>query len=800
MRGSVPKLSQRIGSLTNYVVDARESERPGLVRARAVIDYAFDVAEFGAEPGEKVSSYWGHNLPDGTLSEWQMQMTAAAALSVRGHDPVEHIVFSWRENEHPTDEQVEEAASLILNVLGYGNCPAIGAAHVNTKQKHGHLAVVRVDLITGRTAGSGWDIDRLHQATALIEERQGWATEPNALYVARGGNVFCRPSGVLVCDRAGNQVKRARRASGATPPNVTPHIANIEMVVMRSASWAELHEGLEAVGTEYVAKGSGATVRVGEEVHKASALHPDLSRPKLEKRLGPFEANCHRGSPEYVQYQAAGRAELARIRDHEAAAVAGLDAHLQAILETGLAFNNKAFRAAIRAAYASARAQLKVASVEAKARFKEQQLPYEEWKEAGQPQASFDIPLPALLFRTMPDVANASPSAAAGFLPQQHGPRCDYVDASGAVAFTDYGLVVIVHDKRPAAVDAALSLMAQGGGSVRVWGSDAFVQQCLERALVLGIDAIVDPSCVKAAKHTSAARSGPGATHAPGKFQVPDARPALNRPSTAPAPPAADVADQKPRGLQPTTKGIASRSTAETTSSQKEKDIVRRTNRQGRLALVARVIDELHEPNVGANTARAMAKSSPRLRNLSIGNLVRTGGQDTSMLLSRIGRSELVSKVVGDLGMRRAGHRLGLVEGEAGGPTAGLSPGQRAMRGSAFGLAAGATGTMADGPAIRSVAEKIPSATSPAPQDVGKENVRGNRSRAPVTKRDEGQPGFTPTSQDASAPGAFVESIWPGEAMPQVPTATEPRTTTRADDDLHDRQLLQKLIDRGKGR
>lgn len=794
-RGPVNKLARRIDGLVAYVIDARDTELSGLARLRALSGYTLDLAEFGVEPGEKVFSYWSHNLPIGTPSEWSTQMLAAAALAVRSQDPVEHIVFSWRDDEHPNDEQVEDAADIILEVLGYGKCLAIGAAHVNTDKKHGHLAVVRVDLVTGKIAGDGWDIDRLHQAIAIVEERQGWAAEPNALYIARDGEVFCRVTGVLVRDRDGNQAKRARRSRAATPASLAPHIASIETALVRSASWAELHEGLEAVGVEYVAKGSGATIRVGDEVQKASALHPDLSRSRLEKRFGPFEANRGRGSPQHVQYQADGRAELARIRAQERAAAASLQVHVQAAL--GALASDAAARAIIKKIEVFIRAQLATIFGEAKACLKEQYLPYEEWKKAGEPHASFDIPLPAILFRTMPGVANATWSGAGGFIPRQHEHRCDYVDASGAVAFADYGLVVIVHDKRVATVDAALSLMAQGGGSVRVWGSEAFVRQCLGRASALGIDVIVDPSRVDAAKHTGPARGGPGATHAPGKIPVSDAKPALDGSLADRAPPAANAADQKAAGGPPTPKSVAPRSNAWTTSSQKENDNVKQTNRQPGLALIARVFDELYKPRFRANGSGAVARSSPRLRNLSIGDLVRSGGQDTSMLLSRPRRSELVSEINGDHRLRRPGHRLGLVEGEAGGSAARLSPGQGTTRGPAVGLAAGAT--MTDEFAIRYVAEKLTSATSPAP-DAEQKKVDGNRSRAPVTERNKSRPGSTTSSRDASARDASVEGIWPDETTPQKPAATAPWSTIQEDDELRYQQLLQELKDRGSGR
>lgn len=760
VRGTVPQLFGRIAGLTDYVLDARVTELPGVSRVRGLTEYALDLDHFGAEPGEKVSCYWGHNLPNGSLSAWQVQMTAAAALAVRSRDPVEHIVFSWPESEHPTDGQVKQAADIILEVVGYGNCLAVGAAHVNTGQKHGHVAVVRVDTLTGLTAGDGWDIDRLHQAAALIQERQGWAAEPNALYVARGGEVFCRTSGVLVRDCAGNQVKRARRARAAAPPDLAPHVNRIASVLSRAKSWAELHEGLEAISVEYVAKGSGAMIKVGEEFHKASALHPDLSRPKLEKRFGSFVPNSHRGSPEYIRYQNVGRAELARIRRHETATSAVLDAQVQAIFTTAVAPHDTALQAAIRAAHIAAQAELKVGFGRAKARCKEQQLSWEEWRQAGQPKASFDIPLPELLFRTRPAGANASPTVVGGFTPQHHGLRCDYVDASGTAAFSDYGLVIIVHDKRPAVVDAALSLIAQNGARVRVSGSDAFVHLCLERAKLLGIDAAVGSSSATAAKHASPAKRVSGVTHPPvppGMAPIAEVKPPLRQPSMARAPPVTAVADQKPRSSPPIPAGTAPRSATHITGSQKENGNVRQADRRDGFALVASVINELHQPDARANTPRTVARSSSRLRNLPIGDVVRTGRQDTPMLLSGAGRSELVSEVRSGYGLRWAGRRLSLVESEAGGFAARLNAERQTRQGSGSSIGAGPNGKVTDRPAEQFSEEFDPPTDPTLPQDTVM-------------------------------------------AKPHPAVAVKPEPTIQDVDYLRDQQFMRELLARGRGR
>jgi hypothetical protein len=130
------------------------------------------------------------NLIGQTLREQQIEMLATASAAPRVEYPMVHIIVSWRTGEVPTPAQVDEAVDILLTTAGLDRSAALHAEHVNTDSRHVHVAALRIDRATGAAAGSEWLIDDLHQALAIIEERQGWSAEPNALYYARDGAVF----------------------------------------------------------------------------------------------------------------------------------------------------------------------------------------------------------------------------------------------------------------------------------------------------------------------------------------------------------------------------------------------------------------------------------------------------------------------------------------------------------------------------------------------------------------------------------------------------------------------------------
>lgn len=226
------------------------------------------------------------------------EMLALAHEAPRSRDPISHYVLSWREDEHPTAQQIERAVDIVLAELGLPGHQVVYALHRDTDHDHLHLVVNRVDPESGKVTRQGLDIEALHRAVARIEHEQGWRHCGNARYAVRDDDTLEKRGAQEGEQREGRREERPSKSDGArtyerhTGGQSAERTAQERAapVIARARSWAELHQGLAEVGMRYERKGSGAIVWVGEQPVKASKVARGASLATLEKRLGPFRA------------------------------------------------------------------------------------------------------------------------------------------------------------------------------------------------------------------------------------------------------------------------------------------------------------------------------------------------------------------------------------------------------------------------------------------------------------------------------------------------------------------------------
>ena len=492
-RKRVRELRQAVFGLTRYVVDADpfsliETERDIL----SLSDYALAIQKTEIEPGEKVEAHGSRNLVSDDLASWQAQMLAVAVRAPRVRSPVLHAILSLKEDETWTAQEREEAIDIVLETLGLERCPVVWAEHCDTDNPHIHLSVVRVDPRTGKAAGSDWLIDDLHQAAALIEERQGRAREPDALYVAKRGAVYDSETGTLVRDHEGHFQagwhKTLGRKRSRLPAEVRVARTELLAAVDRSRGWSDFHAACAENELVYDRAGSGARIGAGERFCKASEVHPALSRGNLEKRWGAFEPDIHRLDPSFEAFRAALDGQLAELREARDREFSRLRAWASATISALPADQRGVLRAAIRSEEAEARNALNEAFSAAIRRCTMQRLAVEKWKEAGSP-AYNHIGRPAVLFPNEADGRElGGPSDNSG-LKTQVGWATAYLDDRGQKLFTDHGSLIVVQQiDRVSAIDEALLLGAAKWGVVKAFGPPTYLKLVSERAEALGLD------------------------------------------------------------------------------------------------------------------------------------------------------------------------------------------------------------------------------------------------------------------------------------------------------------------------
>ncbi|MFN3725991.1 MAG: relaxase/mobilization nuclease domain-containing protein [Allosphingosinicella sp.] len=496
-RSAVRPLRDNVFALTRYIVDSDPYRLIADIGHDVVSlsDYALAVEAAGIEPGEKVEAFGARNLIGKDLADWQAQMLAVAARAPRIKSPVIHVILSLQEGEAWTDEQREEAITIVLETLRLERCQVVWAEHSNTSNPHLHLSIVRVDPLTGKKAGSDWLVDDLHQSLALVEERQGRAREPGALYVARGRAVYDADTDIMVRDADGHFVKgwykALDRKHNRTPPEMRPLRASMIAAADQAQSWSELHAAFEEIGIAYDRAGSGARMSHRGVSVIASEIHATLSRSRLEERLGPFEPDLSRLNSDYEAYRNAFGEQLKMLRVSRDAERRRLKEWTMASTASLSSDAAKAVARSIEAEANAADACIVDAFRQAIARCTKHRMTEQEWKEAGEPTAPPPLISPNLLLPREVNGVEQAWEASSACTRSEKGWATEYRSPDKALLFTDHRIVIVVHatDRRDG-IDEALRIAAARWGSVRARGSEPYLQLVAERAAKLGVKVV----------------------------------------------------------------------------------------------------------------------------------------------------------------------------------------------------------------------------------------------------------------------------------------------------------------------
>lgn len=276
------------------IVKKIKCKKTSKTRARQIADLLDYVRQpYGMDCAERIGYSGSKNFLASRHESQRLEMIALAKESIHSRMPVSHYVFSWKSHEQPTAGQVDELVDIFLEELGLQGCQAVYALHRNTENYHVHIAVNRMHPIAMKVIdpNNGFDIEAAHKVVALVEHRQGWASEPNARYrVDESGQIVPSPrKHVLKPKQAALDVEWATGEKSAQ--RVAQERAHA--ILATASTWAELHANLAAVGLRFERKGSGAVIFVGNVAVKASSLDRAFSFGKLRKRLGDFRAGDH---------------------------------------------------------------------------------------------------------------------------------------------------------------------------------------------------------------------------------------------------------------------------------------------------------------------------------------------------------------------------------------------------------------------------------------------------------------------------------------------------------------------------
>lgn len=263
-----------------------DTDKPKVWQIGDLVDYIRYPHNTNAQ--EKIAHAGSRNFFAATHNGQKVEMIALAQESVHSKMPVSHWVFSWQEHEQPTRAQVDELVDIFLERMGLVGHQAVYGLHYNTENYHVHIAVNRMHPVTGKAVQphKGFDKEEAHKIVALVEHKQGWASEANSRYSVL-------ESGELARNMRPKKVQPRQEAMAvehATGEKSAQRIAQERGhdIIKNATSWPELHQKLAEKGLRFEKKGSGAIVFVGDIAVKASSIDRDFGMSKLCKKLGEF--------------------------------------------------------------------------------------------------------------------------------------------------------------------------------------------------------------------------------------------------------------------------------------------------------------------------------------------------------------------------------------------------------------------------------------------------------------------------------------------------------------------------------
>src|SRR5690606_37280170 len=193
-------------------------------------------------------------------------------------DKTYHLIVSFRAGEQPSADTMRVIEERICAGLGYGEHQRVSAVHNDTDNLHIHIA-----------------INKCHPARHTMHE---------PYYSHRALAEICTTLERDYGLERDNHEPRQRGAEGRAA-DMERH-AGVESLVgwikrecleeiKCAQSWLELHQVMHDNGLELRERANGLVIEAGDgTMVKASTLARELSKPKLEARLGPFEASPER--------------------------------------------------------------------------------------------------------------------------------------------------------------------------------------------------------------------------------------------------------------------------------------------------------------------------------------------------------------------------------------------------------------------------------------------------------------------------------------------------------------------------
>jgi G:T/U-mismatch repair DNA glycosylase len=207
-------------------------------------------------------------------------------------DKTMHLVISFTEGEKPGRETLQNIEEELLKSIGMQDHHRMSVTHVNTNNFHLHIAVNRLDPLTHNLIDPYRDIPKLQKKAEELEEKHNLKKDNHT------PNWQLEKDGIKdPTEQQNPKIKDQEIHSGMNSLLSwikEEALEDIQAVIKDpNASLEDLHKTLADYNLELKPRGNGIVIADKKRnlFIKASDIHRDLSKGKLEKRFGEFKAS-----------------------------------------------------------------------------------------------------------------------------------------------------------------------------------------------------------------------------------------------------------------------------------------------------------------------------------------------------------------------------------------------------------------------------------------------------------------------------------------------------------------------------
>lgn len=199
-------------------------------------------------------------------------------------DKTYHLLVSFRAGERPADQTLHAIEARLCEGLGYADHQRVSAVHTDTDNLHIHIAINKIHPARYTLHDPYYGHKTLAKCCESLEQKYGLEIDNH------------RPF------KAGSENKASDMEHHAGIESLMGWIKReCADQIKAASSWAELHQVLGGYGLELRERGNGFVfVDHNGLMVKASSVARELSKVKLEDKLGAFNASISKSKRQYT--------------------------------------------------------------------------------------------------------------------------------------------------------------------------------------------------------------------------------------------------------------------------------------------------------------------------------------------------------------------------------------------------------------------------------------------------------------------------------------------------------------------